>query len=171
MSNEDLFLQATNELEDNNRDVMLWAKAFTLAEGDFEKAKYQYIKLRVEQLESEQSGTMLSSDVTVVNNSGKNEDEVPEGVKGWSWGAFILNWIWALSNRVWIGLFALIPYVGFVVAIILGFKGREWAWKKKQWEGVEHFNAVQKKWSKWGVGILAVVFLVGFLLALFIAEA
>ena len=56
---------------------------------------------------------------------------IPDGVKGWSWGAFFLNWIWAIGNRTWIGLIAIIPYVGFIMAIVLGFKGREWAWKKQ----------------------------------------
>lgn len=71
----------------------------------------------------------------------------------------MLNWIWAIGNRTWIGLLAIIPYVGVIVAIILGFKGREWAWKNKKWESVEHFNAVQRKWSMWG-GIVAGVILV-----------
>jgi len=32
--------------------------------------------------------------------------EIPPGVKGWSWGAFLLNWIWAIGNQTWIGLLA-----------------------------------------------------------------
>lgn len=92
-----------------------------------------------------------------------SQQAIPEGVKGWSWGAFLLNWIWAIGNRSWIGLLAIIPYVGFIVAIWLGFKGREMAWKNKQWDSFEHFDRVQKKWSRWGV-ILALAFVViGFL--------
>ena len=79
---------------------------------------------------------------------------LPAGVVGWSWGAFLLNWIWAIGNRTWLGLLALIPVVGIIMAVILGFKGREWAWKSKQWESVEHFNRVQKKWSQWAVGLV-----------------
>ena len=79
------------------------------------------------------------------NNSGQGKGIIPpEGVRGWSWGAFLLNWIWAIGNRTWVGLFALVPYIGFVVAIVLGIKGREWAWQNKEWESVEHFLAVQK---------------------------
>ncbi len=95
------------------------------------------------------------------NNSGMGENTFPEGVKGWSWGAFLLNWIWAIFNKTWIGLLAFIPYVGIIMAIVLGFKGREWAWKNKQWESVEHFNAVQKKWSYWAVVILLVIIVLG----------
>jgi len=81
---------------------------------------------------------------------------VPEEVKGWSWGAFFLNWIWAIGNQTWIGLLALVPYLGFIVAIILGVKGREWAWQNKRWDSVEHFNRVQRQWSTWGVCLLSI---------------
>jgi hypothetical protein len=89
---------------------------------------------------------------SLVNSSGSGKDAVlPDGISGWSWGAFFLNWIWAAFNRTYIGLLALVPYVGFIMAIVLGVKGREWAWKNKRWESVEHFNAVQRRWSFWGV--------------------
>lgn len=81
-------------------------------------------------------------------------------------GAFLLNWIWAIGNKTWIGLLALIPYVGFIVAIWLGFKGREMAWKNQQWESVEHFNRVQKKWSRWGLGLAVGAMLLGILAAI-----
>lgn len=91
---------------------------------------------------------------------------IPEGVKGWSWGAFLLNWIWAIGNRTWIGLLALVPYVGLIVAIWLGFKGREMAWKNAQWDSVEHFQRVQKKWSRWGVGLTLGFLVLGILAAI-----
>jgi hypothetical protein len=93
-------------------------------------------------------------------------DGIPDGIKGFSWGALLLNWIWAIGNRTWIGLLALIPYVGFVVAIWLGFKGREMAWENKKWDSVEHFNRVQKRWSQWGVGIMIGSLLIGILAAI-----
>lgn len=93
--------------------------------------------------------------------------EIPEGVKGWSWGAFLLNWIWAIGNRSWIGLLALVPYLGWIMVFWLGFKGREMAWKNKQWDSLEHFNRVQKKWSQWGVGITLAAFVLA-VLAVFV---
>lgn len=102
------------------------------------------------------------------NTSGQGKDAVvPDGIKGWSWGAFCLSFVWALGNRTWIGLLALVPYVGFLMAFVLGFKGREWAWQNKQWESVEQFNEVQKKWSFWGVIVFAVVFVLGFLMSFY----
>lgn len=93
-------------------------------------------------------------------------DAIPDGIKGWSWGAFLLNWIWAIGNKTWIGLLAAIPYVGFIMAIVLGFKGREWAWKNKEWESVEHFNRVQRKWSFWGAMIVVISVIIGIVAAI-----
>lgn len=88
------------------------------------------------------------SKVNEENTSGMGKNaELPEGIKGWSWGAFMFNWIWALGNKTWIGLLALVPYGGFIMAIVLGFKGREWAWRNKRWDSVEHFQKIQRRWS------------------------
>ncbi len=95
---------------------------------------------------------------------------VPEGIKGWSWGAFLLNWVWAIGNKTWIGLLALIPYGGLIMAIILGFKGREWAWQNKEWESVEHFQRVQKQWNFWGfivAGVMLIVIAIGIGVAMY----
>ena len=86
------------------------------------------------------------------NSSGQgNGPALPPGISGWSWGAFLFNWIWAIGNSVWFGLLALIPYVGFIFAIYLGVKGREMAWRKRRWDSIEHFNRVQRSWSKWAL--------------------
>jgi len=50
MSDEILYLQATDEVDGEERDPALWAKVMALVEGDQRKAKYKYIKLRVEQI-------------------------------------------------------------------------------------------------------------------------
>ena len=109
-----------------------------------------------------QTDPLAATDTDNTSGMGKGHP-IPDGVKGWSWGAFFLNWIWAIGNKTWIGLIALIPYLGFVMVIILGIKGREWAWRNKQWESVEHFQKVQRRWSIWGSVItllmLAFIFL------------
>jgi len=53
MKDEELYLIATNEVDGEQRLPALWAKAMALTEGNQGKAKYQYIKLRVEQLVKE----------------------------------------------------------------------------------------------------------------------
>jgi hypothetical protein len=100
------------------------------------------------------------------NSGGGSAIELPPGVKGWSWGAFFWNWIWALFNRTWIGLVALLPYVGIIMVFYLGFKGRELAWRNNRWDSVEHFNRVQRSWSKWALIVFLGVFLIGILAAI-----
>lgn len=90
-------------------------------------------------------------------------DDIPPGIKGWSWGAFLWNWIWAIFNNTWIGLLALIPGVNIVMIFVLGVKGREWAWKNKKWDSVEHFNRVQRKWSLWGIWLVVIGLVLAFL--------
>jgi len=108
------------------------------------------------------------AETTSSNTSGQGKSAVvPEGIKGWSWGAFCLSWVWALGNRTWIGLLALVPYVGFLMIFVLGFKGREWAWQNKEWDSVEQFNEAQKKWSFWGVIVFVVVFVIGFIMSIY----
>ena len=101
------------------------------------------------------------------NNSGGGSSVIPPpGIKGWSWGAFLLNWIWAIGNRTWIGLLCFVPYVGIIMSFYLGFKGRELAWRNKRWDSIEHFNQVQKKWSWWAVVLIVGVMGIGILAAI-----
>jgi hypothetical protein len=103
------------------------------------------------------------------NTSGQGRiSTVPPEIRGWNWGAFFLNFIWAIGNRTWIGLLALAPYIGIVMAIVLGIKGNEWAWKNKRWKSIDHFKRVQKRWSIWGVCLIilpVVIFTVMLMLA------
>lgn len=103
-------------------------------------------------------GAALSESETRQNNmlDQKDTSEIPVGISGWSWGAFLWCWIWAIFNKTWVGLLSLIPYAGFIMQIILGIKGREWAWKNKHWESIEQFNKTQRKWSMWGLLFLII---------------
>ncbi|MEO7726274.1 MAG: hypothetical protein ABIS45_03410 [Burkholderiales bacterium] len=106
---------------------------------------------------------------TAENNSGGGSSiEPPPGIKGWSWGAFLLNWIWSIGNRVWIGLLCMVPYIGLIMAIYIGFKGREMAWRARRWDSIEHFNEVQRKWTLWGCILVFGVMGLGILAAIVI---
>lgn len=103
-----------------------------------------------------QEKTSHRAEVVYENNSGcgiKANIEVPEAIKGWNWGAFFLPYFWPLSNRVWIGLLACIPNIGWIMAFFLGSKGNEWAWKSRRWRSIEQFKAHQRGWAIAGMFI------------------
>lgn len=98
------------------------------------------------------------------NFSGMGKDAiVPTEIQKWNWGAFFLSWIWGLGNRTYIALLALVPIANIIMAVVLGVKGSEWAWRNKRWESIEHFRKVQRSWTRWGVGIFIAALVIGIL--------
>jgi serine/threonine protein kinase len=98
------------------------------------------------------------------NNSGHgnlfdSSVSVPDEIKGWNWGAFLLPWLWPLTNHVWIGLFSWVPnhsWMG-IVALALGRMGNEWAWRSRKWQSIEQFKTHQRRWTIAGVCFWAVI--------------
>jgi Pentapeptide repeats (8 copies) len=90
------------------------------------------------------------------NSSGQGKtSQIPAGIKGWNWGAFLLPWLWFVPNQVWGGivlwLLSLIPgwNIGFalIFAIAFGLNGNEWAWKARPWDSAETFRKHQRLWA------------------------
>ena len=104
-------------------------------------------------------------------NLGGREDNpqfdrgTPKCVDKWNWGAFLLGWIWSIGNRVWWGLLGLIPYVGFIINIVLGVTGSKSAWEKYQ-GSADEFDAKQKTWTKAGVIIGVISFILGVIIGI-----
>ena len=90
--------------------------------------------------------------------------DVEAELRKWNWGAFLLTWIWAIGNRVWIGLIALIPIVGLVMMFVLAIKGNRWAWEKKDWRDIEHFHSTQRKWAIAGLVLIVLGIVLGFVI-------
>ena len=103
----------------------------------------------------------------------------------WNWGAFLLGWVWALGNRLWVWLpigiaanaISLIPSPNnkailismicqAVISVVLGVKGSEWSWKSKKWGSIERFKRTQERWRKWGIVFTAAGFLIGVIIGL-----
>jgi hypothetical protein len=98
------------------------------------------------------------------NTSGQGaQSAIPSEIKGWSWGALLMNWVWGLFNGTYIALLMFVPFVNFAMLFVLGAKGNEWAWRNKKWDSVEHFRSVQRKWAIAGFVILVVGVLAGVL--------
>ena len=86
------------------------------------------------------------------NTSGQGKASVvPDEVRGWSWGGFLLNWIWGLGNSTYIALLMFVPLVNIVMLFVLGAKGNEWAWRNRMWRDVAHFKSTQRKWALAGL--------------------
>jgi serine/threonine-protein kinase len=98
-----------------------------------------------------------------INNSGQghlfdNSEKVPDEIQDWNWGAFFVPGVWCITNHVWIGLVSwtdlslVSTVVTFgmtwpIMAIILGVKGNEWAWKSRRWRSVKEFKRHQRFWA------------------------
>ena len=115
-----------------------------------------------------------------INTSGNGQAAVlPEELKGYNWGAFLLSWIWGIGNKTYITLLsflvAFIPFIGCLAAlgmnIWFGFKGNEWAWQNKHFESIEHFKSNQKKWTIAGIIVTIVSIIVCIFFAMIIGAA
>ena len=56
------------------------------------------------------------------------------------------------------------PIILLVLSFYWGFKGNRIAWKKKQWDSVEHFENTQKGWNTAGKVVLFLFILLALLL-------
>lgn len=107
------------------------------------------------------------------NNSGagnlfNDSVKVPDEIQGWNWGAFFVPGVWCITNHVWIGLvswadFSIVTTIftfGMtwpMMAIILGIKGNEWAWKSRRWRSVKEFKRHQRLWAIIGFVIFLIL--------------
>jgi hypothetical protein len=92
------------------------------------------------------------------NTSGQGASAVlPPEIRGWNWGAFLLNWIWGIGNGTWIALLMFVPLVNFVMPFVLGAMVIVWAWRNRMWRDVAHFKSVQRRWAWAGLILVAVV--------------
>jgi serine/threonine-protein kinase len=112
-----------------------------------------------------------------INDSGQgrvfdSSVPVPKEIQGWNWGAFFLPGFWSITNQVWIGLISwadlsviTLPLTfGMswpIMAVILGVKGNEWAWKSRRWDSIKDFKRHQRLWA------IAAFLIAGVILILF----
>ncbi len=114
-------------------------------------------------------GTPVDHDSHSVHNANITEDS--RVIKGWNWGAFALNWLWAIFNLTG-GLAFLtfvimwfLPPINIIWAIVLGVKGNEWSWQGKRWANTTQFQRSQRRWSLAGLIYLGLML---FLIVVFV---
>ncbi len=83
----------------------------------------------------------------------QDEENFPQELKRFNWGAFLLNWIWGIMHKKYITLLyfvaCIIPVIGpLAISIWFGFAGNKWAWQSKKWDSIESFNESQQNWVK-----------------------
>jgi hypothetical protein len=76
---------------------------------------------------------------------------IPPEIRRWNWGAFFLHFLWGMGNNTWIALLVFVPVIGWFMPFVLGAQGSVWAWKNGDWEDVEHFKRVQRRWAVAGL--------------------
>ena len=97
----------------------------------------------------------------------KDDDNLPEELKHFNWGAFLMNWIWGLMHRKYITLWyfaaCIIPVLGpIAISIWFGIKGNKWAWESKNWQSIEEFERTQKDY----IFIWLILFLLGLIITI-----
>lgn len=78
----------------------------------------------------------------------------------------LLSWVWGLGNKTYIAFLMFVPLVNIAMPFVLGAKGNEWAWRNRRWDSIEHFQATQRKWAKWGL-MLVLLAIPGFIALFF----
>lgn len=99
-------------------------------------------------------------------------------INGWSWGAFLLNWIWAICHRIYWPLVMLIPVIcdrltsffpfesglydllklitiigniaNIGIAVYLGLTGRRMAWREMT-PDIDRLRTSERKWAIGGL--------------------
>ncbi len=82
-------------------------------------------------------------------NSGlgvSGDGQLPAELRGFSWAAFLWGGIWALAYGVWIGVLAFVPFFGFIMNVVLGVKGAEWAYRKGAIPDLAKYKKAQQTW-------------------------
>jgi hypothetical protein len=85
--------------------------------------------------------------------------ELPEDLRGFNWGAFFLTWIWGIRHKVSWAWWGLVPGLNIIIGFMLGFQGQELAWKNNTWKSEIEFDNTQLEWTRWGIGVWIVAYL------------
>ncbi len=85
--------------------------------------------------------------------------EIPNEIKRWNWGAFLLAPFWCLRHGVRFGFCLFIPFFALVVPFILGATGNKKAWIAGDYDSVDSFLKKQRFWRNLGFSAPAIIVL------------
>lgn len=98
------------------------------------------------------------------------DQEFPQHLKKWNWGAFLLNWLWGIGNNTYSAFKVFIPVYGIYYMFKLGLRGNEYAWENGTWKNEEHFVRVQRNWSRASLAYAAFCFLLALPMFFFVGK-
>lgn len=98
------------------------------------------------------------------------DQDLPQHLKKWNWGAFLLNWLWGVGNNTYSAFKVFIPVYGIYFLFKLGLHGNEYAWKNGTWKSEEHFVKVQRNWSRASFAYVAFCFLLALPMFFFVGR-
>jgi hypothetical protein len=118
-----------------------------------------------------QQSTWLASPPTSAqlqsNTSGMREKAVlPAQAKGWSWAGFVPGGAFGFVVGIpWLGILGLLGictgrfglfYLWPLYILIVGAKGREFAWRRRSFESVTQYREMTGAWDKTGLALVIV---------------
>lgn len=74
----------------------------------------------------------------------RGNQEVPEEIKKWNWGAFSLNIIWGIGNKTYLPLLCLIPLFNFVWCLFADSKAMKGHGEMETIRMLKHSNKSKK---------------------------
>lgn len=105
---------------------------------------------------------------------------------GWSWGAFLIPWLYCLSmkNPYWkwllavnilfyfmskgnSGIWIILYILQLIISIYFGIVGKSMALKYRKWENEDHFVQSQKQWNYWAIIAILIIILYFIMMRLF----
>lgn len=125
---------------------------------------------QVQQPGQQQANIQINISGDAAGQHGSHSSQMHNGAEplclhSWSWGGFFFGWLWAVFNGIYWPLVCLIPGLGiiaaFVINIVLGVKGNEYAWAKATISP----EAFDKKQHNWAVAA-AIVFCASLLISI-----
>lgn len=108
---------------------------------------------------SQMQRNQINSDRDIISQN-YDVHNPPQELKGFNWGAFALPLFWGISNKVYLALICLIPYIGIIVNIYFGIFGNSYAWKGGRFKTAKECMECQKVWNKWGLTIFIVYMII-----------
>ncbi len=84
--------------------------------------------------------------------------EIPNELRDFNWGAFLLTFIWGIKYKIWFTLLIIplflikLPYNLNWLALLIfqlycGINGNKWAYQEDFWKKPKDFRIIQMKWA------------------------